>query len=66
MATNVLEKLDAIKNDNKLFASIIKDLEDYVTDHDDLHFDDVRAKINKDFNEYKRDPRFREELLKIL
>lgn len=66
LATNVLEKLDAIKNDNKLFASIIKDLEDYVTDHDDLHFDDVRAKINKDFNEYKRDPRFREELLKIL
>ena len=66
VATNILEKLDAIKNDNKLFNSITSDLQKYLTDHNSSHFDDVHKKINDDFKKYRRDPRFRKKIMDIL
>ena len=66
LATNVLEKLDAIKNDNDLLKSITADLEKYLGDHNNSHFDSIRTKIDADFKKYKRDPRFRAEILNIL
>jgi hypothetical protein len=66
VATNVLEKLDAIKNDNMLLNSITTDLSSYSNDHDQSHFDEIRVKIDDDFKKYKRDPRFRKEILNIL
>ena len=66
VATNVLEKLDAIKNDNELLKSITADLEKYVNDHNDSHFDAIRTKIDDDFKKYRRDPRFRAQILEIL
>ena len=66
LATNVLEKLDAIKNDNDLLRSIASDLELYLTDHDNSHFDSIRTKIDDDFKKYRRDPRFRAQILEIL
>jgi hypothetical protein len=66
IATNILEKLDAIKNDNDLLSSITADLNSYLNDHDSSHFDAIRTKIDDDFKKYRRDPRFRAELLKLL
>ncbi len=69
ISTNILEKLDAIKNDNKLLEDIIKELKDYLKpdDHDKTsHFGAIRKRIDDDFKRYRKDPRFRDELLKIL
>jgi hypothetical protein len=66
VATNILEKLDAIKNDNELLKSITSDLQKYLTDHNNSHFDDVHKKINDDFKKYRRDPRFRKTIMDIL
>jgi len=66
LATNILDKLDAIKNDNNLLKSITSDLEKYLSDHKNSHFDAIRKKIDADFNKYKRDPRFRNDILNIL
>jgi hypothetical protein len=66
VATNVLEKLDAIKNDNELLKEITKDLENYLNDHNNSHFDAIHKKIDNDFKKFRRDPRFRTEILNIL
>ena len=66
VATNVLEKLDAIKDDNELLKEITKDLENYLNDHNNSHFDAIRKKIDDDFKKFRRDPRFRAEILNIL
>jgi len=58
--------LDAIKNDNELLKSITTDLEKYINDHDNSHFDAIRTKIDDDFKKYRRDPRFRAQILEIL
>jgi hypothetical protein len=66
LGTNVLDKLDAIKNDNTLLTSITSDLRWYLSDHNSSHFDAIRQKIDADFKKYRRDPRFRAEILQIL
>jgi hypothetical protein len=68
VATNILEKLDAIKNDNELLKDITKELEDYLkpNDHKVSHFDAIRKRIDNDFKKYRRDPRFRKEIMDIL
>jgi histidyl-tRNA synthetase len=66
VATNILEKLDAIKNDNKLLKSITSELEKYLSDHNNSHFDNIRTQIDNDFKNYRRDPRFRKAILEIL
>ena len=66
VATNILEKLDAIKNDNKLIISITKDLNEYLSDHKNSHFDAIRNKIDNDFKNRRKDVRFRKEIMDIL
>jgi hypothetical protein len=63
-----LEKLDAIRNDNELLKVITKELEDYLNpnDHKSSHFDTIRKNIDDDFKRYRRDPRFRKEIMDIL
>jgi hypothetical protein len=61
-----LEKLNAIKNDNTLLTSLTKDLEEYLEDNNSSHFDAIRKAIDDDFKKYRRDPRFRKELMDIL
>jgi hypothetical protein len=66
VASNILEKLDAIKNDNALLTSITTDLEKYLIDKNLSHFDAINKKIDNDFKKYRRDPRFRKEIMDIL
>ena len=66
VATNVLEKLNAIKNDNELFGAIKSDLEKYLTDHNNSHFDSIRRQIDANFKKYRKDPRFRKEIMDIM
>jgi hypothetical protein len=61
-----LEKLDAIKNDNELLKSITSEFEKDISDHNSSHFGTIRAKIDDDFKKYKRDARFRKEIMDIL
>ena len=66
IATNVLDKLDAIREDNKLLDLIIKDLEWYLSDRNKSHFDSIKKLMDVYFESYKRDPRFRSKILSIL
>jgi hypothetical protein len=58
--------LDAIREDNILLEDITKELKDYLNDKNEDHFKAIRNRINDDFTKYKRDPRFRKEIMNIL
>ena len=66
LATNVLEKLDAIKNDNKLLGDIMVELEAYKTDAAHDHFENIKEMINHYYDENKKDPRFRDKIVEII
>ena len=46
--------------------SITNELTQYLADHSNSHFDAIRNQIDADFNRYRRDPRFRKEIMDIL